>query len=281
MAGAAAGQGDILVSKEPSFAALPPIAVGILVSDARAVPVLLREGRSAAPDAVFFSRDSASYRVVYLKSLSGEEHETLTFSVPPDMEPHRFDSVIPATKQALSRRGFLHRYQVVEAKINEGLGSPTGEGSFLASALRVVDVPRLGPDALEATIESAISECSGSSVGRKVLEAIGAGNNSSATSANVTRRVDPYVTWDSERQQILVSCLIEVTSDQRKGGTGIVPNRDLQINGAAGVPYGDLTRATATMTYSVAASGEIILEQTSPVTVTKYAIPPPGHQVPQ
>ncbi len=117
-------------------AALPGIAVGILLSDGQ--PVLSTEGRSGPADQLVFSTGGNSYRWVYVPAQGNAQITNLQVPVGDKGEIAVYPALNLANPPSVLPWAIKTQYTLVEVEVNAGKGSPAGD-SFVATNFKVLD----------------------------------------------------------------------------------------------------------------------------------------------
>ena len=125
--------------------------VGVLASDV--APAVALDGRSGPPDAMGFGRDGMSYRWVYLPAAGTPLITNLTLPVGAKGDRKAvFPALDMANPKTAKAAGVTSAYALVEVEVNNGAGSPAGEG-FVATKVKVLDGTKEYPLDVAATVE--------------------------------------------------------------------------------------------------------------------------------
>jgi hypothetical protein len=277
------------------FQPLPGKAIGVLVSDVKAV--MRREGRSGPLDALGFSRGGDSYRWVYVPVKEKPGLGTLLIPVGEKGEKTKqFHNLSLATLQTVRQFGITQPYTLVEVEVNGGLGSPEEE-SFVATQIQVLDGTEKFPLKVaevmnqlhqryqsylkkeQKEIETALKEAQKKALGER-----------KPTGPRETSQL-VYVTWLPETQQLRVTFQTQVSDGAYSYGLGIEPARkdgprpQVVPDGAnpaqgQGLRFGTMFGVELDMTYEVSKTGKLERSQPQPIRVFMKEIPPPGGGAP-
>ncbi len=123
---------------------LPAKAIGILVAEPG--KLLANEGRSGPPDHICFARGKVSYRWVYMVT-EAPNPQISNLQVPTGLKGEVvqvYPSLAMANSEIAKSFGIVGKYVLVEAEVNQGLGSPAVD-AFVATKLKVVEGTREYP----------------------------------------------------------------------------------------------------------------------------------------
>jgi hypothetical protein len=277
------------------FQPLPGKAIGVLVSDVKAV--MCREGRSGPSDALGFSRGGDSYRWVYVPVKEKPGLGTLVVPAGEKGEKTKqFHNLSLATPQTVRQLGITQPYTLVEVEVNGGLGSPAEE-SFVATHIQVLDGTEKFPLKVaevmnqlhrryeaylqkeQKEIEATLKEAQKKALGER-----------KPTGSRETSQL-VYVAWLPETQQLRVTFQTRVSDGAYSYGRGIEPARkdgprsQVVPDGAKpaqsqGVRFGTMFCVELGMTYKVSKTGKLERSQPEPIRVFIEEIPPPGGAAP-
>jgi hypothetical protein len=267
---------------------LPGKVVGVLVSDVAKVMSL--DGRGGPPDAMGFSRDSQSYRWIYVPVADKPLITGLTVPIGEKGEKNvTYAKLSMANAQTVKQWDVNVPYALVEVEVNDNQGSPAIEG-FVATKMKVLDGSDDYPikvaevidtlkkkyktwqDEQQKTLDAAMNDAA-----TKALK------DEKATGPRVTDEV-MHVTWLPKEQRLRVAFRTTITDGAYKfseGGVGPVPPKGgafpppppprmkVRYGTEFGVEYG---RA-----YEVSKKGDVVKTQTlTPESFQKDLPPPPA-----
>jgi len=265
----------------PVFPPLPGKVVGVLTADIQRSTAA--EGRIGPPNAIGFVAGPGSYRWLYLRNQGkSDESESVTVPVGPEAEKKRFTNVRLTTVDDLKRLG-EDAYALVVVEVNEGLGSPKGADSFVASTIRRIDGGDGYPfnvgrevanlrDRYQTNIKNRSSELAAAleKLAREVL------GTRPMTGPRETE-TSTYVTWLADQNRLRIDFRTRVTDGAFGYGSGIE-----QGTGRAGAPadkrgarFGTLVGVEAGEAFEVSPTGKVERDTPLPLRTFTYEFPRP------
>jgi len=268
----------------PHFDALPGVAVGVLVAHPQAA--MKAEGRTGPADAVGFARGTSSYRWVYLRRPDGsKDADTIALPVASGGSKEKeFANVALATSADLRRLRIAAPYALVRVKVNEGLGSPAGADSFLASDIQELDGTPEYPLKTAAVVKRCQGEFAKFVAEQKepaeaALQALAVkvlGERKPTGPRETAQRV--LVTWLPENERLRVELHRQITDGLFRTGRGTtrgpgqVPIKGVPTPGSR---YGTLFGVELAVVYEISKTGDVEHTERMPLRTIVKEIPPP------
>jgi hypothetical protein len=268
--------------RQPHYQPLPGSAIGVLVGSARGV--MATEGRSGAPDALAFSSGGGSYRWVYVPVEGKPSIGRLMIPVggkPGTLRP--FDNLSLATPETLRHFGVASLYTLARVEVNGGLGSPVVD-RFVATKIEPLEGTPGYPIKVAEVIhrlKAAADEVMKTEGARRQIET---GMDRAAELAGQkrvpgTRRasITPYVTWESDKEQLRVEFRVEIIEGELQPGQGTVP-RGPGLGRPpvyAGTPHGKVFGVELEVVFTVDLRGKEVSRQMPAPKPFVKDLPPP------
>jgi hypothetical protein len=262
------------------FGELPGHTRGLLVSGVGTV--LRAEGRSIPDDAVLFSRDHDSYRIVYVAS--PDTTETITLPVP-SQEGGRSIARERFQGYALARLGLLRPlldndgFAIVDIEVNGGRGSPSAD-RFAATKMRRVDGSPDGyPFSAAAAMTRAKEICASQvldDVQNLASDLLSKTIGQTLSSKPGTPTFNMHATWASQAEQIEVECVVQANRAEHETGEGA---KSTKIDSIGPVrAWGFEATVSTGLLLTISRVGEVLVAGRLPLTRDVREIKPPPRQ---
>jgi hypothetical protein len=279
------------------YQSLPGTTIGVLVSDVQAMMSV--DGRGGPPDAMGFSRDSQSYRWIYVPVTENPLINGLRVTVGEKGDQTKtYPSLSMANAQTVKQWDVKAAYALVEVEVNDKLGTPAEQG-FVATKMTVLDGTKDYPikvaeviDDLKKRYKTYLKGQEGMIEKEMAKSQKDANKDDKATGPRETAEL-MYVTWQSESKSLIVRFRTTITDGAYKTGGGVDPVprdppplppgkgkvdpflRAKRPPGPGNFRFGTQFGIELGVAYEVSKAGKVEKVQTLPAQAFKNVIPPP------